>query len=348
MDIAKIILLTSFLLLTTTISCANQNERTCGSTKNVEKRCKENNSNTVPDSIIIIYQSGAFSEDCIKITATKDYGIVEWASKPNQIKERAGQPPHAICDWQRDDILQIVSCLFVEKRAKVVERDFDKSLGYVCSGSSSLEFNIYIGTTCIKEKIGDIDMVETPYYSKQFSMLYNHIKAIYLAYARNYPWACENESELHMDSYKNEAADSITIDCLNWKTKKSYHICSTGTIDTESKVIVRNIENNDLDEMFSLEKVQALQLYKYVSDLFAKGPEAFNCQLEYFENPEGMPHVIPLDVTIKLYQDNEISSFSIKTSLFDYCSHLNIPKPLGNFLGQLIIYMYQREGLRGL
>ena len=151
-----------------------------------------------------------------------------------------------------------------------------------------------------------------------------------------------------MDFYENEAADSITIDCLNLMTDKSYHIILTDTICCVGKVTVTSTRNNDLKDFYYLDKAKALQLYKQVSDLFANGPESFNCEMEYFDIPEDKPYLIPIDVVIKLHQSNNVSSFSIKTSLFNYRSHLNIPQPLGLLLGRLIIEMHRREGLRGL
>ena len=347
-DKYQIILLSFFLLFITVSSCANPSESSIRLAANEIERNIVNDSDTDPDSIVIIYQAGVFSHDCIKILITPDKGIVEWFKKTSQIRERVGQPPLAFCDWQRDEISMLVKELFVKKKAKVLERGDVKSLNTICPGPSSLEFSIYIGTTCFNEKINDIYLVKTPYYSKQFFLLYNHIKAIFLAYDHKYPWACENESKLCMDFYENEAADSITIDCLNLMTDKSYHIILTDTICCVGKVTVTSTRNNDLKDFYYLDKAKALQLYKQVSDLFANGPESFNCEMEYFDISENKPYLIPIDVVIKLHQSNNVSSFSIKTSLFNYRSHLNIPQPLGLLLGRLIIEMHRREGLRGL
>lgn len=347
-DKDQIILLSFFLLFITVTSYAKPSESSIRLVAN-EIECNiVNYSDTDSDSIIIIYQAGVLSHDCIKILITPDNGIVEWYERTSQIRERVGQLPHAICDWQRDEISKLVKDLFVEKKAKVLERGDVKSLNTICPGPSSLEFRIYKGTTCFKEKIKDIYLVKTPYYSKQFFLLYNHINAIFLAYDRKYPWACENESILCMDFYENETADSITIDCLNLKTDKSYHIILTDTICCEGKVTVTSTKNNDLKDFFYLNKAKALQFYKQVSDLFVNGPESFNCEMVYFDSPEDKPHLIPIDVVIKLHQGNNVSSFSLKTSLFNYRSHLNVPQPLGLLLGRLIIEMHRREGLRGL
>ena len=109
-----------------------------------------------------------------------------------------------------------------------------------------------------------------------------------------------------------------------------------------------NTNDNELKDFFYLDKAKASQFYKQVSDLFANGPESFNCEMEYFDSPEDKPYIIPIDVVIKLHQGNNVSSFSIKTSLFNYRSHLKVPQSLWLLLGRLIIEMHQREGLRGL
>ena len=347
-DEVQAILLSFFWLFFTITSCAKPSEPAIRLAANEREGNDVDNSDTEPDSVIIIYQAGVLSHDCIRIFITPDNGSVEWFKKTSQIRERVGQPPHAICDWQRDEISKLVKDLFVEKKAKVLERGDVDSLKTICPGPSSLEFRIYKGATCFKEKIKDIYLVKTPYYSKQFYLLYKHIGAIFLAYDRKYPWACENESKLCMDFYKNEAADSITIDCLNLKTNNSYHITVTDTVSCEGMVTVTDTNNNDFKDSYHLDKAKALQLYKQVSDLFADGPESFNCHMEYFDSLEEMSHLIPIDVVIKLHQGNNVSSFSIKTSLFNYRFHLNVPQPLGRLLGRLTIEMYQREGLRGL
>ena len=102
-------------------------------------------------------------------------------------------------------------------------------------------------------------------------------------------------------------------------------------------VTVTDTNNNDFKDSYHLDKAKALQLYKQVSDLFADGPESFNCHMEYFDSLEEMSHLIPIDVVIKLHQGNNVSSFSIKTSLFNYRFHLNVPQPLGRLLGRLTI-----------
>ena len=121
-DKVQIILLSFFLLFISVASCAKPSKPSIRLTADEIESDFVNYSDTDPDSIIIIYQAGVFSHDCIKILITPDNGIVDWFKRTSLIRERVDQLPHEICDWQRDEISKLVKDLFVEKKAKVLER----------------------------------------------------------------------------------------------------------------------------------------------------------------------------------------------------------------------------------
>lgn len=289
---------------------------------------------TFPDSIIIYYQwdNGIGN---LKFIVTADGGNVSWSQQSKLYGEKSEtHSPQDLCEWQREEIVRLVTVLFVKKEAKVVESEEPTKSTRLCPGPMSMQVYVYNGFDCISDSVEEYTSKTKQYFSKQFHSLWFLLAEMAQAYNRQYPWSCDFESYVDLAGYRSDTIDSVSIDI--WKPKenifdpnvnRNFHIKIKK--ETEYKGIIDVTgENGNAMGAFEIGTIDAGKLFGYVTDLFSQGEDSMICKKKKYAEDEEQLFRIPFDMKVKIYQGNTVSFCYLKLPIFQYFS-VDMPIPLG-------------------